>query len=140
MRQLAWLDTVPRAKDREQPQSRRDGIDRLWDEKGAWETELPEIGDGQSVLRLFLDSGRYLASDYGAKPLTWQEIDSWIRITGTPVTYWEAESIHVLSGEYAAMTNAALDPDCPAPFVTEETKQKQQLSMLAGLRGIAVKR
>lgn len=55
-------------------------------------------------------------SGMGVTGLTWSEIESWAKLSGMQLEYWEFEVIKELSDAYAAMLRAAKDWDCKPVF------------------------
>ena len=82
---------------------------------------MPEINPAFDSLRiLFFESGQCLATGQGLIPLTWQEIDAWIRVNKLDLTLWEIETIKKMSESYCAEYSRASDPQRPAPYSPEK--------------------
>lgn len=47
-------------------------------------------------------SGRRTNNGFGQNPLTWQEIDAFVRLSGVALAPWEIEVIERLDGLYLA--------------------------------------
>lgn len=81
-------------------------------------------------------------TDGVAGALSWVELHAWAEMTVTPVTTWEALTLHRLSAVYAAGANAAREPSCepiwPDPQdIGEAEKDRRRNSLRAALRGAA---
>lgn len=97
---------------------------------------MPEINPAFDFLRiLFFESGQCLATGQGLVPLTWQEIDAWIRVNQLDLTLWEIETIRKMSEAYCAEYSRATDPQRPAPYsiVKEEDEIDEEVEMRKAL-------
>lgn len=54
----------------------------------------------------------------GHVPLTHSEIKAWQDNSGIELTWWEAKTLRRLSAEYLTESQAAMAPDCPAPWLS----------------------
>lgn len=95
--------------------------------------KMPPIEEAfQYCLALFFDSGQCLATGQGLIPLTWQEIDSWIKVTKLDLTLWEIETIKKMSEAYCAEYSRATDPQRPAPY--SPVKEDDKIDVEAEMR------
>lgn len=65
------------------------------------------------------DVGPVLHGGTGPTPLTYQEIAAWQSRTATPLTPWEAATLHRLSHAYLGELQQAEKPGRPAPWHPE---------------------
>lgn len=115
LRQYAWLTVPPRADKGEQVAPRRDYFD-------YWELALPDVIDPGILGKLF-EAGSVGYTAMGVRGLAWSEIESWQRVTQTPLTDREIEWIHHLSGVYANAIYDAKDQAADPPFRNDEVEQ-----------------
>ncbi len=69
--------------------------------------------------------------------VTYQEIESYIRLTGTPLTAWECEMLVILDNRYKYMYQKFDNTNDPAPYSNTETVRSDVASGLARLRAYA---
>ena len=48
-------------------------------------------------------------------PLSWQELNAWVQVTGTPLDAWELKVIHKASEVYVNQLEASRKPEAPMP-------------------------
>ena len=102
----------------------RNGNDRL--------LELPEL-DGYAYILDYLAEIGWITAD--GNGVTFQEIESWSRLTKTDLTFWESGAIKNLSNLFANQM-AKKDPKEKAPYVSRaETKEEASKRLKAELRG-----
>lgn len=87
---------------------------------------LPDIETEHSagyLVGLLNEAGLMSSSGMGPVPLSWLEIDAWIRCTDLELTTWERLTIKRMSEEYVA-ERCETDPrrDAPFTFMTDEEK------------------
>jgi hypothetical protein len=56
----------------------------------------------------------------GPVPISWVEIDAWLRVTERELSMWERTTIKRLSEEYVSELVQATKADRPAPYIHEE--------------------
>lgn len=71
------------------------------------------------MLELFYKSGMYLSGMNGAVRLTWSELQAYQLTTGK-LSAWEAEALMDMSRCYVSMLYSGQEPDCPAPYTTDD--------------------
>ena len=67
----------------------------------------------------------------GMVPIEWADILAWVQLTGTELYPEEARILRELSFAYVAQYTVSKDPDCPAPFFTDDSpvdSVKQQMA------------
>ena len=65
------------------------------------------------------EAGAYTQTMGGIAPLTWQELQAYINLTGEVGLEWENKIIMLLSKEYVEGYNIGLDPLAAPPFGNE---------------------
>lgn len=80
------------------------------------------------MLGLFFDSGQAISTGMGLVPISWVEMDAWIRVNSLELTLWEIETIKKMSEAYCRENALAVDPQRPAPYkvVTEDLSEDEQ--------------
>lgn len=48
-------------------------------------------------------------------PLSWQELNAWVQVTGTPLNVWELKVIHRASEVYVSQVELSRKADAPMP-------------------------
>lgn len=88
---------------------------RKAEEEGEDRPELtfPPLDAAEHLVEYLLQIGPMQAGEV----LTFQEIESWSRLTGYAVTSWEAITLRRLSAVYGAEYSAASDPQRGAPYL-----------------------
>lgn len=117
VKQQAWLETIPeKEKATRQQRLQAQGL----------EPDFPPLDAGHHLLGYLWDVGPVTGGDMGAAPLSWQEMASWQAQTGIELQPWEARLLRRLSGDYLEAHHAARAPDCPAPYLSEETMRRNR--------------
>lgn len=75
--------------------------------------ELPPIEYGQHLIEALYACG---PTDREGSPVSWQELESWSRMTRRTLTGWEAETVHKMSEAYAVQAIHAKEPNCLSPW------------------------
>lgn len=79
------------------------------------------------IIERLVEMGLTEAAGMGAGPLGWLTIDAWQRVTGVPLSLWEARLIRKLSSEYLAESRRAESENCPAPWRAEVTQREREI-------------
>ena len=142
VRQLGWLHATPEGSKKT----------RLATFKSADENHpslrLPEIEQEHAagyLIGLLHEAGLMSSNGMGPVPLSWSEIESWIRCTELDLSLWERLTIKNLSEEYVGELSQATAKDRPAPFRHVEDEEEIDRSavenkILSVLRGFNRKR
>lgn len=65
------------------------------------------------------------AISYSGKPLSWQDLDAWVNLTGIQLNVWELEVIYQASAIYANQMQLSKKVDAPMPErIIEQDQQK----------------
>ena len=81
------------------------------------------------IIELLYSAGLMSSNGMGPVPLSWQEIDAWLRVTEYELPMMERLLVRQLSIEYVDELVQATDPQRPAPFVyrTEEEIELERI-------------
>lgn len=110
MRQLAWLHAVPEGSKTSRLKSFNDK-----DDDSAF-LQFPELDGSGYLVNLWQEAGLIMSNGMGVVPLTWQEIESWLRVTELQLTVWEKLTIREMSEAYAAESAKATDKHAAPPY------------------------
>lgn len=102
------------------------------------EFELPYVDGGEYLISMLSEIGEANVRSGHLSQLDWQDIESWINVTGLDISIWEAETMRHLSGVYVNQYYASNDENCVAPVlpqpVNREIVEKQMKSFFAMMR------
>jgi hypothetical protein len=94
VRQLAWLHAVPEG-------SKKSRLASYTDDDSTF-LQFPELDGAGYLVNLLQEAGLIMSNGMGVVPLTWQEIESWLRVTELRLSVWEKLIIREMSEAYAA--------------------------------------
>lgn len=114
MRHVAWL-TAAQSDAKDKPLGSR--LEAIKDDGG--QAEYPPSPLCEYMAGYLWNAGPTMPGSTGNVPLSHGEIKAWQYNTGTELTAWEAQTLRHLSQEYLAQSQAAKEPDCPAPWTLE---------------------
>lgn len=99
--------------------------------------QFPELDGADYMIGLFQEAGLTMPNGMGVTPLTWQEIESWLRVTELHLSVWEKLTIREMSEAYTAELLKASDKTATAPYVpvVEET-QIDRAAVASKLRNV----
>ncbi len=83
---------------------------------------MPPLEGGGHLLDALFEIGPVMGGGMGPAPLSHAEIESWIRLTGTPLQPWEARCIRRLSVDYVNQSQASTARDCKPPWQAPDQK------------------
>lgn len=78
--------------------------------------DLPWVEAGGYLVGYLMEAGPVDNGGMGAGRISNSELRAWQTLSGIDLQPWEAQIIRRLSGEYAAESHRATDPNCPPPF------------------------
>lgn len=132
MRHLAWLNATPDGSKK----SRRKAFKEQDEEAPI--LELPEIEDaGRHLMSYLFEAGVATSNGMGIVPLSWQEIDAWIEVTGLPLSTWEKLTLKEMSEAYVNEFTQASEKDRPAPYIRPvEEEQIDRKAVADKLRNV----
>jgi hypothetical protein len=113
VRHLAYLHAVPEG-------SKKSRLGAFLESSEGGESsfiKFPDIDGAEYLIALFHEAGPMIPTGMGPVPLTWQEIDSWLRCTNLSLSNWEKITIKELSEAYVSELNKATAKDASSPFV-----------------------
>lgn len=119
MRKLAWLHAVPEG----QKKSRMTTLRAANPDQPA--LQLPELGDGAYIVQMLHEAGLMSSVGMGSLPLSWQELEAWLRVTESEPELWEKMLVRELSEAYVSELNQATERNRPSPWnpPVEEVEQ-----------------
>lgn len=82
----------------------------------AYEPSLPDLNEAGYIVSLVNEAGTVSSSGMGISGLTWQEIESWLNVTGLSISTWEKLMVFKMSAAYASEYSSATAVDAPEPF------------------------
>lgn len=147
MRHQAWLCAVPESKTKGQQADSKSRMQRFTEQEDDGLTAplltLPELEACATYLVDWLHQAGTVGHGPagGVVPLSWLEFNAWCALSGNRPTPWEADTVIALSRAYAAMSQKATDPDCPAPHTPDDFDRHALGNKIKqGLRGFAKKK
>lgn len=111
MRHLAWLNATPEGSKKSRLKAFREQ-----DEESNF-LKLPPMEGADHLVGYLMESGIAMSNGMGLTPLTWQELESWLRVTGLPLSTWEKLMLREMSEAYVNEFSQASAKDRPAPYV-----------------------
>jgi len=87
--------------------------------------KLPEVENAGYLVALLNEAGLASSNGMGVVPLSWQEIDSWLKCTNLELSVWEKLTIKLLSETYVGEFSQASAKDRPPPYVPQAEEPKQ---------------
>lgn len=114
MRHLGWLHATPEgAKKSRLTSFREQDVDHPFIRMPDIETEY----SAGYLIGLLFEAGLMSSNGMGPVPISWLEIDAWLRVTETELSLWERIKIKQLSEEYVTELALATDKNRPQPYV-----------------------
>lgn len=113
MRHLAWLHATPEG----------DKLSRFHRLRNDSEfnplLRMPEFDDESMagyIIGLLQEAGLMSSTGMGPFPLSWQELEAWVRTTGRTLSVWEKLTVKGLSEEYVSELLQAKEKNRLAPY------------------------
>lgn len=98
--------------------------------KAIAEIQLPPVpAELEYLLSLYFLSGQCIHTGMSITPLTWVEIEAFIRVNKLKLMLWEVELIKKMSEAYCAESHKATDPQRPPPY--KEVKEDDEIDKIA---------
>lgn len=91
--------------------------------------KLPNLEEAAYLIGLLLEAGLASTSGMGAVPLSWQDIDAWIRVTESSPSVWQKLLVRELSEAYVAELNLASDVNRPDPYIHVDEVEKDEVAV-----------
>lgn len=96
-------------------------------------TRAKELGDDARVPAL--KGAEYLIQmlfECGLDDLTWQDLEAWADLTGTPLNSWESQAIMAVSRAYMSAIREYSDNETPAPYQSLEFDRNKVADKVRG--------
>ena len=116
MAHQAWLNTAPEPRDQKKPSKQKPVIRRKSRQISEQQKEPPEIYATRFYIDALWQVGPAEFCEYGSKPISWAELQSWNQAAELDLKGWELETIRDLSCVYSSWSNQAKSPDCRSPL------------------------
>lgn len=139
MRHAAWLNAAPRpAKEDDKPITRLQQLRK--DQGEQFHPEMPPVTWGHHLLNHLFEVGPTSGTGMGPAPVSWHEIDAWMRRAAVELSPWSVRMLRHLSAAYVSELRAAEEPGRPPPFSGDNTYRKTLArSMRDSIRSLAKK-
>lgn len=141
VRHLAWLHATPEGS----KETRLTSFKKV--DASHHLLELPDIETDHAagyMISLLHESGLMSSSGMGPIPLSWLEIESWLRCTERELPLWERKTIKLLSEEYTSELVQAKDKGRPPPYtkavIVEELDRKAVADKISSILGKRLKK
>lgn len=86
---------------------------------------MPDVEEEHAagyLIGLLQEAGLMSSYGMGPFPLSWAELDAWLRVTGLSLSTWEKTTLKGLSEDYVNELLLASDRYHPAPYTPEDTE------------------
>ena len=100
---------------------------------------LPDVEPFSYLTELFIKSGMALNTGNGVSALTWQEIESFVKCSGIPLTNWESDTIKRMSAIYASAVVRYTDENVESPYQSVEDKLRLAQEIQSAFKDVKVK-
>lgn len=149
IRYSAWLNATPERvsatlEKSEAPQfTRLEALRHNWvlGKRGRkaedYEPDMPPLNGSAYLVAHLYEVGPTLAGGMGPAPLTFEELEAWMNVTGVDLDSWEVRFIHELSKEYLSEYYKAGKRDREAPWTREVKPVPVVTNTQAWLRSLA---
>lgn len=124
MRHLAWLHATPEGSKKSRLASFRE------EDAEHPLLELPDLNYEHAasyVIGLLHEAGLMSSNGMGPVPLSWVEIESWVRCTDRELPLWEKLAVKTLSEEYVSELVQAKDKTRPAPYTKAQERVDREV-------------
>lgn len=132
---MAWLHAVPTGSKK----SRLTSFKEL-DADSSF-LQFPDIDGAEYLIALLQEAGLMQTNGMGVTPLSWQEIDCWLRTTELNLSVWEKLVIREMSEAYVSELNSASAREAVSPYVATAPEEidrpavaNKLLSVLRGFK------
>lgn len=131
---MAWFSATPSGDTK----SRLEAYKKA---DGDYEIPLPDIREAKYLVGLLYDAGTVCQSGQGISPLSWVEIDSWLKVTQLSLSNWELITIKNMSHAYASEYSRASEKSALMPYTNVEVGEVDRaavnakaMSIFAGMK------
>lgn len=120
---MAWLHATPEGSKK----ARRTSFLEV-DEHSSF-LKLPDISEGaEYMVSLLSEAGFALSSGFGATPITWTELDSWLSCTKHELSVWEITTLKEMSEVYCSELHKSSAKDAAPPYVPTAEVEDEELA------------
>ena len=101
---------------------------KILEEQKSELKNMPEIEYGEWIIEYLLEIGPAQSFGMGLSPISFYDIYSWSKITGTHINHWDAISIKKLSKIYVSQYSISSEKECPAPYfnITKPIEEQRE--------------
>lgn len=78
--------------------------------------QFPDLNGAGYMVALLREAGLNMSNGMGAVPLSWQEIEAWLRATELELSIWEKLTIREMSEVYVTEMVKSTGKHCVAPY------------------------
>lgn len=121
---MAWLHATPEGTKK----TRYAALKVLNENHPAF--EMPDIETEHAagyLIAMLQEAGLMSSNGMGPVPLSWQEIDSWIRVSGRVLPMWERLMVKTLSEDYVSELMQATARDRAQPYTAVPEQEEEQI-------------
>jgi hypothetical protein len=86
--------------------------------------KMPPLDGAEYIVFMLQEAGTMSTTGMGVVPLSWQEIDAWLRVTDFRPALWERLMVRELSEVYVNEFMQASDRNRPQPYVHQEEPEE----------------
>lgn len=131
---MAWLDAAPIPETPHNPRIKKPTPQQR--RKTLTVIHQPEIKPRSHIMVGYL-MGLLAAQQSSSEisPITFSEIESWCRLTGTELSPDSVEFLQRLSVLYVSQLNASSDPKCPAPYKPVKMSDNERQQVASKVKG-----
>jgi hypothetical protein len=83
------------------------------------------------MVAMLQEAGLVMSNGMGANPLTWQEIESWLRVTELELSVWEKLTIREMSEAYCTELAKSTDKHAAPPFTPPAILSPRERTVVA---------
>ena len=90
---------------------------------------IPELYGYDYIVTLLHEAGTVIHTGAAAVPLSWTEIDCWLKLTTLSLSTWEIKMIKEMSHAYAAEYSHAADAEREQPYSEVENIDRDSVAI-----------
>lgn len=120
---MAWLDSVPEKQFGGKTEKRKDLLN-----ENSWELKVEYEGGMQYILDYLGEIGYFEIGAFGIIGVTWDTLNSWKKLTHTPINARESIMLFVLSSIYVDQYRISADNACLPPITKEVEIDRENIS------------
>lgn len=89
--------------------------------------KMPPLEGEEYIVRMVMEAGLVSTNGMGPTPLSWQEIEAWMRTTASNPSLWERLLIREISEVYVGEFGQASDPQREDPYTHIEKSEIEDI-------------